>query len=150
MSGTSVHATALVVGETGVLLRGASGAGKSATALALLAMAGDGRLFARLVADDRVALRAVHGRLLAAPHPAIAGRIERRGQGIEALPHLGAAVVGLVVDLLPCGELPRLPGSADRRIVLLGVETARIAAPDDPLPAAAVILARLRNAAAPR
>ena len=145
MSEATIHATALVVGETGVLLRGPSGAGKSAIALALLALAGEGRLFARLVADDRVCLRLAHGRLVAAPHPAIAGRIERRGQGIEALAHLDAAVIGLVVDILPRAEAPRLPAPDDRRVALLGVEAARIAVTGDPLTAAATVLARLRE-----
>ena len=150
MNPATIHATALVVGETGVLLRGPSGAGKSAIALALLAMAGEGRLFARLVADDRVALRLAHGRLVAAPHPAIAGRIERRGQGVEALAHLGAAVIGLVVDILPRAEAPRLPAPEDRRALLLGVEAERIAVSGDPPAAAAAIMARLRGSAGAR
>jgi serine kinase of HPr protein (carbohydrate metabolism regulator) len=141
----TVHATALVVGETGVLLRGPSGAGKSAIALALLALAGDGRLFVRLVADDRAQLRVAHRRLVASPHPAIAGRIERRGQGIEAAAHLPAAVIGLVVDILPATEAPRLPEAGDLRVALLGVEAARIVVGPEPLAAAATILARLRS-----
>lgn len=144
----AIHATAVVVGETGVLLRGPSGAGKSALALALIEIGARRGLFARLVADDRVRLAAVGGRLLAAPHPAIAGRIERRGQGIEALPHLPRAVIGLVVDI--AADAPRLPEPADRRATIAGVEIDRMAVGGDPLAAAAAILARLRTAAAPR
>ncbi|MBL8589138.1 MAG: HPr kinase/phosphatase C-terminal domain-containing protein [Methylobacteriaceae bacterium] len=144
----AIHATAVVVGETGVLLRGPSGAGKSAVALALIEFGARRGLFARLVADDRVRLAAVGGRLVASPHPAIAGRIERRGQGIEATPHLSRAVIGLVVDIAADG--PRLPEPADRRATIAGVELDRMTVGADPLAAAAAILARLRTAAAPR
>ena len=59
----TIHACALVIGETGVLIRGASGAGKSSLVLALLEAAAAKGLFARLVADDRVALRASETRI---------------------------------------------------------------------------------------
>lgn len=49
-----VHGTAAVVGEAGVLIRGASGAGKSSLALALVDAAAARGLFARLVGDDRI------------------------------------------------------------------------------------------------
>ncbi len=48
---TALHATALVVGESGVLLRGPSGAGKSSLALALIRAARERALFRR--ADRR-------------------------------------------------------------------------------------------------
>ena len=142
----SIHATAVVVGEIGVLLRGPSGAGKSAVALALIELAASRRLFARLVADDRVILATVGGRLLAAPHPALAGRIERRGAGLEAQAHLERAVIGLVADLAGPADRPaRLPEETDRRIALGGVTLPRIATNGDPLAAAAAILACLRS-----
>ena len=55
----TVHATAVLVGADGVLIRGESGAGKSALALALIERG------ARLIADDRLMLSACHGRLVA-------------------------------------------------------------------------------------
>ena len=105
----SIHASAVVVGEACVLLRGPSGSGKSGASMALIELAKMRRLFARLVADDRVRLEVKGGRLIASPHPAIAGRIERRGQGIYAAPHLPNAVVALVVDLAAERQIPRLP-----------------------------------------
>ncbi|MEM0908354.1 MAG: hypothetical protein AAGJ94_13375, partial [Pseudomonadota bacterium] len=57
--------------------------------------------FARLVADDRVILSAHHGRLIARPHPSLAGLVEVRGAGIEPCPNLAAVRLGVVVDLLP-------------------------------------------------
>ena len=67
------------------------------------------RPFARLVGDDRIALAAAHGRLLARPAQALAGLIEVRGLGIRRLAHEPVAVVGLVVDLAG-PEAERLPG----------------------------------------
>lgn len=118
-----VHATALVVGEAGLLIRGASGSGKTSLALALIAEgARDGR-FARLVGDDRVELTPANGRLLARPHPAIAGRVEVRGLGLLAVEHERACVVRLVVDLAsgPSDLGPRCPDHPPTA-TLLGLE----------------------------
>ena len=108
---SAVHATAVAIGEAGVLIRGVSGAGKSKLALAMLAEAGRKGLFARLICDDRVRLSASGGRLLAHAHPAIAGMIEGRGEGILAMAHEASAVVRAVVDLVDpqAGRPPRLP-----------------------------------------
>jgi HPr kinase/phosphorylase len=94
-----VHATALLVGEAGILIQGRSGAGKTSLALALLGAAGIRGCFARLVADDRLALQASCGRLIARPHPALAGLVERRGIAIMPIEHEAACVLQLVVDL---------------------------------------------------
>lgn len=104
-----LHASAVAVGEAGLLIRGASGSGKSALADALIGHAQTRGCFAQLIGDDRVAVRQAGGRVILSGHPAIAGRIERRGIGIASLPVLGTAVLRLVVDLLPAAP-PRLPG----------------------------------------
>ena len=106
-----VHGACVVVGEAGVLIRGASGSGKSTLALAVVEAAMGRGLFARLVADDRVLLGVVHGRLVARPHPALAGLVEERGIGILPTSYLPAAVLRLVVDLEPAPR--RLPERAD-------------------------------------
>jgi hypothetical protein len=98
----------VVLGETGVLLRGAAGQGKSSLALELVRLSAAGGRFARLVADDRVLLDIRGGRVLARPHPQLAGLVERRGLGLTPEAHEAVAVVGLVVDCL--GTAPeRLP-----------------------------------------
>lgn len=98
---TALHATALAMGEDGVLLRGPSGAGKSALALALLDEARLQGLHGALVGDDRVLAEIHSGRLVIRPHPAIAGQIERRGSGIERMAWQSAMVATLAVDLVP-------------------------------------------------
>lgn len=115
-----LHASALVVGEKGVLVRGPSGAGKSRLVAALKNAAEVGGRFARLIGDDRIALDVKGGRVVAAGHPAVTGLIERRGLGLCRGAALSPAVIGHVVDLVP--ESPRLPETADETIWLEGVE----------------------------
>jgi serine kinase of HPr protein (carbohydrate metabolism regulator) len=139
----SIHASCVLVGARGVLIRGTSGAGKSRLALRLLQAAQHGRVrFARLVSDDRTLLSASHGRLLARPAPQLAGMVEIRGSGIRELPYEPVAVIGLVVDLATRGE--RMPNDAS--IELEGVRIDRVAVPPeaDPLP---LVMSALRHAA---
>ncbi len=104
---TMTHANALLLGERGVLLRGVSGSGKSALSCRLLESARLRGDFARLIGDDRVALTNRNGRLIARPHPAIAGAIELRGLGLMLAPFEPAGVIRVVVDLAsPSGERP--------------------------------------------
>lgn len=98
-----VHASAVALDKTrGVLILGPSGAGKSTLALRLMAFG------ARLVADDRVCLRADQGNLIATAPAPIRGQIEARGLGILAADSIEAARIVLVVDLAQ-SEPDRLP-----------------------------------------
>jgi HPr kinase/phosphorylase len=127
----SLHATAVVVGEAGLLIRGRSGRGKSALALALLASAADRGVFARLVGDDRVAIEARNGRLLVTGAVGVSGLIERRGVGIEPAQSERRAVARLLIDLLDRGhKVARLPEAADQTIVFGGVTLPRVAFDD--------------------
>jgi serine kinase of HPr protein (carbohydrate metabolism regulator) len=131
---TGAHGCAVAIGEAGVLIRGASGAGKSALALALIEAAARAGLFARLVADDRVLLSAAHGRLIVRPHPAIAGRIEKRGEGVVAVAHEPEAVVRCVVDLAEPGARgedrpPRMPPAAAVSCRVESVDLPRLVLP---------------------
>ena len=124
---TSVHATALVVGEAGLLLRGPSGSGKSCLALALLALADDRGSFARLIGDDRVSIRSESGRILAIGAPNMAGLIERRGYGLASARAEPCAIIRLVVDLLPENEMSeRLPDEGALIAVVNGVALRRL------------------------
>lgn len=120
-----LHASAVVVGEAGILIRGPSGAGKSRLALALIGLARSQGHFARLVADDRTAIAVRAGRLLAAPVPPIEGMVERRGLGLTPEPHLATAVVRLVID---CGAEPeRMPEPEALVDAIAGVTLPRLA-----------------------
>ena len=122
----TVHASCVLLGEAGVLVRGAAGAGKSSLCLALLDRAALEGRHARLVGDDRIRIEARHGRLVARPHPALAGLVEIRGHGIRRLAAFAeAAVLRLVVDLVEAGE--RLPAAAPATACLLGLALPRLA-----------------------
>jgi HPr kinase/phosphorylase len=123
--GVGIHATAIVVGEAGILILGPSGSGKSALALALLARARDAGLFAALIGDDRVWLRAVDGRLLAAGAAHMAGLIERRGVGILTVAWQPEAVVRLAIDLSAPGAPWPCARETAAAALLEGVETLR-------------------------
>jgi HPr kinase/phosphorylase len=126
--GPTIHATCVVVGEAGVLIRGASGAGKSTLARRIVVASTRAGLFGRLVGDDRVRIAAAHGRLVARPAAAIAGRIEIRGVGLTGVAHEAAAVVRLLVDLLDQAPA-RMPGAEGLGSVVSGVALPLLALP---------------------
>jgi serine kinase of HPr protein (carbohydrate metabolism regulator) len=134
----TVHASAVLVGESGVLIRGPSGSGKSALAAALIE-----RGPAWLVADDRVILTAAHGRLVAAVPPSLAGLAELRGQGIWRRPHVSPVVIRLVVDLQPLPAMSRLPEEEDETAVLEAVALPRLAIAENAPDGAARVRLRL-------
>jgi len=130
MASATVHASAVLVGARAVLVRGPSGAGKSRLTLDLIQAGRTGSLpFARLVADDRVHLEAIGGRLLARPAEALAGLLEVRGAGIVRLAHEPCAVVGLLVDLA-AADTERLPRTETRETEVAGIKLPRLAVAD--------------------
>jgi serine kinase of HPr protein (carbohydrate metabolism regulator) len=98
-----IHATCVAIGGRGVLLRGASGAGKSDLALRLI---DDG---AALVADDQVRISRQGKKLIARAPRTIAGKIEVRGIGIVALKARRSVPVALMVELTSRGNIARMP-----------------------------------------
>jgi HPr kinase/phosphorylase len=143
-----VHANALVLGASGLLLRGPSGAGKSALTLQLIADWRAHGAFAALVGDDRVALEALNGRLIARPHPSIRGIIEARGLGLLRVAYEPACVLRAVVDLLASGESPkRYPDEADATTELSGVTLPRMFENAANVGAVARIAAYIQNVA---
>jgi HPr kinase/phosphorylase len=120
-----IHATCVVIGEAGILIRGPSGSGKSSLAGRLLGEAALAGRFARLVADDRVAVEALNGRLLARAVAPIEGALEVRGVGILPLDHEPAAVVRLIVNLV--ADAPaRLPEPSETIEILAGIAVPRL------------------------
>ncbi len=123
----SLHATAVIHRETGVLILGPSGSGKSALALALLARAAAAGAFGALIGDDRVFVREAQGRLIARGAANMAGIIERRTAGLIQVRHEPAGVVRLAVELCGRGRRwPRMPDDDDR-LTIAGVELPRLA-----------------------
>lgn len=108
-NGETMHATAIVVGETGILFVGPSGAGKSTMAFACLAGAISRGWNAALVADDRTCLTVHSGRCIASCPEPIRGKLELRGGGIVDLPRIGRAVMHLAVAPGPPSVESRLP-----------------------------------------
>lgn len=89
----TLHATAVAVGDAGVLLIGASGSGKSSLALELMTRG------AALVADDRVILRPEAGGVRMSCPQVLRGMIEARGIGILHAVPASDARLGIVVDM---------------------------------------------------
>lgn len=125
----SLHASCVLIGEQGVLIRGPSGGGKSRLALRLMQQARMQNRFCALVSDDRTLItlggEQTGRRLIARPHPRIAGILERRGTGLVKGPYAEAARLDLVIDLQP--DLPpRLPDPEQQTLLLAGVRLLRI------------------------
>jgi len=87
------QATAVAIGNRALMIEGASGAGKSSLALALIDRG------AVLIGDDSLMLAASQGILAARPHPNTRGLLEVRGLGLLNFPVCDGAPVALVLRL---------------------------------------------------
>ena len=114
------HASAVVLGDRGIVIAGESGAGKTQLALALVSHARSFGLFARLVADDQIFLSLHHGRLICTAPPTIAGLAEVRGLGPRRIGYVAKAPVDLLVRLADRGKTERFPEVETEK--LLGCE----------------------------
>ncbi len=152
-----IHATTLLLGEIGVVIRGASGAGKSSLAAQWLASPPrlphmGSALICRLVADDQTRICAQNGRLLAGAPASLVGLLEMRGLGIASLKATNSTPsaflhgryekkvdVGLVIDRV---ESDRMPENGEETVVLEGIPLPRLVlSPRLPDPTAHFILA---------
>ena len=109
----TVHATAVAIAGAGVLIRGASGSGKSDLALRLIDRG------AKLISDDQVDIVRAGKDLLLSPPPRLGGKLEVRSLGICECDYLSGVTLQMIVDLKSHPE--RFP--LDRRVmILLGIE----------------------------
>lgn len=99
----NIHASCVAVAGKGLLILGASGAGKSALSLQLIALG------AQLVADDRTLVWAEDQQLIAAAPSTISGLIEARGLGILRLPACPRIAVTALVNLNDPPTTARMP-----------------------------------------
>lgn len=104
------HATSIVIGSQALLIRGASGTGKSTLARLLMDMAPQfGFVHSALVADDRVNLEVCAHKLIAtAPEP-IRGIMEWHGLGIVSVPAVNAATIAMIIEFIPVEDWQRMP-----------------------------------------
>ncbi|MCJ8056538.1 HPr kinase/phosphorylase [Shinella curvata] len=114
----NVHATAIVIGTTGLLFIGPSGSGKSAVALHSIEEARGRGLFAAMVSDDQVLVSEANGRLISRAPKSIAGLVEVRGAGIVTVETIEAAVLHRAIRLMEAPFAERLPPGEERFEVL--------------------------------
>jgi hypothetical protein len=117
----NIHATAIVVGKTGLLFMGPSGWGKSMLAFTCLTEARRIGIDAALVADDQVSISVRDSIAIAACLPSIRGMIELRGTGIVRIPFIQEAPMHYAV--LPghvTGE-DRVPPEGETTVVSASV-----------------------------
>ncbi|MES2435350.1 MAG: HPr kinase/phosphatase C-terminal domain-containing protein [Pseudomonadota bacterium] len=102
MTSLLLHASCVAIGARGVLIIGASGTGKSALALQLIAYG------AQLIADDQTQISLQDQQLIASCPTQLSGMIEARGVGLLHSTPQTSAIISLVVDLDQT-EMQRLP-----------------------------------------
>jgi HPr kinase/phosphorylase len=132
-----VHATAVAIAGSAVLLRGAPGSGKSDLALRLIDAG------ARLIADDQSEIWRDGDALLVRAPASIAGLIEARGVGILKVDALPMARLALIADLVAPQHVERLPEPCSETIFGLAIPLVAIA----PFEASAPVKLRLALAA---
>lgn len=137
------HASVVIAGDRGIMLRGPSGAGKTALSLALLDWCKAANRFGCLVSDDQVLLGRSGAQIVAEAPPTIEGLMELRGFGPIKVRFERRTLLDLVVDLVDADRAPRF--QPDERVSLLGVSLPYLAIDSAvrPLPAVHAILARL-------
>lgn len=105
----NLHATAIVVDETGILFVGPSGSGKSELAFSFLIEAQRCGLNHALVADDQIFISIRDGQIIAERPQTISGLIELRGSGIITMTSVAATALHYAVTPALSPESPRLP-----------------------------------------
>lgn len=127
-----IHASAFAYKGAGCLVLGDSGSGKS-TLLAEVMLRG-----AQLVADDRVALHASGGKLIANPVEPLRGVIELRGFGLIKQEEVVEAQPIHLVIALDAAANERLPEPATH--TYFGVNVPFLSVPPPPVLSAAALL----------
>jgi serine kinase of HPr protein (carbohydrate metabolism regulator) len=138
----TVHANALVIDGTGILILGPSGSGKSELALDLIDQCRQRSVPAVLVADDRLVLEKRNGAVWARVPPTIAGLIEVRGAGIYRLDFRAEAEMHMAVRLVDAAVAQRMPEDTPVEVTQ-GIALPCMALPRRSFAAVRAVLARL-------
>ena len=109
MTSNLVHCNVLSLANIGLLIQGASGAGKSSLTLGLLEHAQQLGWEGYLVSDDQAFLEPHNNTLIAKTPDTIAGLLELRGHGIIEHPYQSSTKVRVVVQMIEDKLLDRMP-----------------------------------------
>ena len=109
----NLHASAVELDGKAVLIKGASGSGKSVLALKLISLG------ANLIADDQTLVFKHKNKVYLCAPESLPRGLEIRGIGIVGAPICEQAELGLVVDLSKV-EKNRVPETIERKIVIMG------------------------------
>lgn len=135
-----LHATSVIIGGQGVLLRGDPGAGKTSLGLQLCRRARLAGVEAYFLADDQTVISVRDGVVIARCPGPLAGLVEIRGFGIvpHGLDGPSEAVIHCVVDCVDIATCDRV--QSDARVTLSGVTISALRVPglDDGRSASAV------------
>lgn len=142
MKGSAIHGTVVVWQNSGILIIGRSGSGKSQLALALMS---DATHPCSLVADDGVLLRADGADLWASVPARLRGKIERYGMGIETHEFVETCRLALVVELTPRDRIERMPEPDVLIWAHEAVSLPKLILPEQPRNGASAIYATLRR-----
>jgi hypothetical protein len=137
---SNIHATAIVVGKTGLLFVGPSGWGKSMLAFACVSEGNRLGIASMLVADDQVLISQRNGAVIAECPPTIAGLIELRGTGIVRVPHVAEAPMHYAILPGSASGQDRVPPEGERAVIAGGIDLPAIRLlANAPLPLAALM-----------
>lgn len=115
-----LHATSVVFCGRGLLLRGASGSGKSDLALRIMDAGGS------LVSDDYTQLVVKDNQLIASPPETIKGMIEVRGIGLLKVAHVPSTRIDVLIECESKEVIERLPQVIHTEIEGISLPTLKV------------------------
>jgi len=122
------HCSVVRVADTGVLIEGASGSGKTSLALGLIDIARLRGLNAALICDDQALLAVCDGELVASAPAATSGLAEIRGYGLAEFSFEPSCAIGLIGRLVSDNEIKRMPEAETAK--LMGVTLPMVRLPE--------------------
>ncbi len=122
------HCTCIEVNSVGVMIEGASGAGKTSLALGLLNATRIRHAGFNFVCDDQALMKTVNGELWASAPKSLAGKVELFGVGIADIRYIAQCKIDLVCELVNQADIIRHP--TDSQCQRFGVELDYIQTPE--------------------